>query len=824
MAPAQSKLAQARSLTTTWEGGSGAAAVAATLIAVAYLRRKVVQAAHERDRQQPVLTTPQIELAQRDLYNPLPDGARELLVPNRGRVSKVTIRPTKPSTFAAHRPLFRRGPANHVVTARKVGEPGAPRVAVSAAAAATTATGGQQQQRVGVNKEFFRQLAAIWRIIVPRATSKEVWLISAHTSFLLLRTYLSLLVAQLDGKLVGDLVSANGKGFLRGLVYWFLLAVPSVYTNAMIRFLQSKLAISFRTRLTRYVHDLYLDKNNTFYKVVNLDARIGANGADQFASLEDSSSSPVHLPIKPTNVPANILSSKLPQVTTDINRFCETLSALYSNVSKPVLDLVLFNIQLGRSLGGKGSLGLFASYFATAWILRKVTPAFGKLAAVEAKLEGDFRAAHSRLIINSEEVAFYRGGPIEKDILTRAYLRLIKHVNSIFKIRIVYGMTEDFVVKYLWSAVGYCLIAIPTLGKKQDGLSIPQRTENYISNRRLLLSLADAGGRLMLSWKDLSELAGSTSRVYTLLSTLHDLSISSYMSMPRPLDLPATAPFYDLGTLNGKLVDSAPPEQGVLFDKVPIVAPAPGVARGGEELVKQLSLKVKPGEHLLITGGNGSGKTAIARVLAGLWPVWEGIVSRPDDSNIMFLPQRPYLSSGSLRDQIIYPHSYPDFLKSGKTDDDLLDILRKVHLAYLPEREGGYDVRKEWKDILSGGEKQRMGLARLFYHLPKYGVLDECTSAVSTDVEGSMYQHAKDVGITLITISHRPSLYQHHMYLLRLTGIDGQWELSQIGEAEHSVSVKKEIESLQEKLAGVESWKKRLGEIDQQLHFKEAAV
>ncbi|KAG0663263.1 hypothetical protein C6P46_002853 [Rhodotorula mucilaginosa] len=784
MAPAQSKLAQSRSLRANLESGSGAAAVAATLLALVYLRRKVVSAAQEAAdrRNQQLLTTPQIELAQRDLYNPLPGGARELLVPNRGRVSKVTIRPTKATTFAAHRPLFRRAAAGGpvAVAARRAGES----VAASANAAA---------QRVGVNKEFFRQLAAIWRIIVPRATSKEVWLIGVHTSFLLLRTYLSLLVAQLDGKLVGDLVSANGKGFLRGLVYWYLLAIPSVYTNAMIRFLQSKLAISFRTRLTRYVHDLYLDKNNTFYKVLNLDARIGANGADQF-------------------------------VTTDINRFCETLSALYSNVSKPVLDLILFNIQLGRSLGGKGSLGLFASYFATAWILRKVTPAFGKLAAVEAKLEGDFRAAHSRLIINSEEVAFYGGGPIEKDILTRAYLRLIKHVNSIFKIRIVYGMTEDFVVKYLWSAVGYCLIAIPTLGKKQDGLSIPQRTENYISNRRLLLSLADAGGRLMLSWKDLSELAGSTSRVYTLLSTLHDLSVSSYASMPRPLDLPADAPFYDLGTLNGKLVDSAPPEQGVIFDKVPIVAPAPGVARGGEELVKQLSVKIKPGEHLLITGGNGSGKTAIARVLAGLWPVWEGFVSRPDDSNIMFLPQRPYLSSGSLRDQIIYPHSYPDFVKSGKTDDDLLEILRKVHLAYLPEREGGYDVRKEWKDILSGGEKQRMGMARLFYHLPKYGVLDECTSAVSTDVEGSMYQHAKDLGITLVTISHRPSLYQHHMYLLRLTGVGGQWELSQIGEAEHSVSFQKEIQSLQEKLAEVETWKKRLGEIDEQLHFKETST
>lgn len=122
-------------------------------------------------------------------------------------------------------------------------------------------------------------------------------------------------------------------------------------------------------------------------------------------------------------------------ITTDVNRFCDTLSSLYSNVSKPTLDLILFNIQLGRSIGAKGSMGLLVSYVLTAFTLRKVTPAFGKLAAVEAKLEGDFRAAHSRLIINSEEIAFYGGAKVEKDIITRAYLRLIKHVNSIFKVR-----------------------------------------------------------------------------------------------------------------------------------------------------------------------------------------------------------------------------------------------------------------------------------------------------------------------------------------------------------------------------------------------------
>ncbi|GAA5981101.1 hypothetical protein JCM5350_007154 [Sporobolomyces pararoseus] len=800
MAPAQSKLARSPSILQQNKAATTSAALVAALVLVRIVKKRLAKAALEarekRNREQ--LTTPQIELAQRDLFKPLPNGSRELLVPSRGRVAKVVIRPTKPSTFAAHRPYFQRPPPTSKSTT--IGTP----------------TASATAEKVRVNKEFFRQLSAIFRIIVPRWSSKEVWLIGAHTTFLLLRTYLSLLVAQLDGKLVGDLVSANGRGFLRGLLYWFLLAIPSVYTNSMLRFLQSKLALSFRTRLTRYVNDLYLDKNATFYKVVNLDARIGASGADQF-------------------------------VTTDIARFCETLSALYSNISKPTLDLILFNVQLGRSIGGRGSLGLLVSYVATAWILRKVSPAFGKLAAIEAKLEGDFRGAHARLIMNAEEVAFYDGNRMEKDILTRAYLRLIKHVNTIYKIRIIYGMTEDFVVKYAWSGIGYFLISIPVFFPKAkalaaaatgtslkekseveeargDGLTVSQRTENYISNRRLLLSLADAGGRLMLSWKDLSELAGSTSRVYTLLSTLHDLASSRYVSLPRPTDLAATKPFYDLGSIHGelKLLDEGASNLEVEFEKVPIVAPAPGVARGGEELVHDLSVKIKAGEHLLIAGGNGTGKTAISRVLAGLWPIFEGTVRRPQDSEIMFLPQRPYLSSGSLRDQIIYPHSYPDFLETGKTDVDLIKILERAHLGYIPAREGGLDARKEWKDLLSGGEKQRMGMARLFYHLPKFAVLDECTSAVSTDVEGSMYQHAKDLGITLITISHRPSLFKHHMFLLHLIGSEGKWELKQIGEAEQSVSFQKEIESLQEKLKEVNQWKARLADIDSQLSFNKA--
>ncbi|KCV67685.1 hypothetical protein H696_05795 [Fonticula alba] len=212
--------------------------------------------------------------------------------------------------------------------------------------------------------------------------------------------------------------------------------------------------------------------------------------------------------------------------------------------------------------------------------------------------------------------------------------------------------------------------------------------------------------------------------------------------------------------------------------RVPVVTPT------GELLIEPLTLDIRQGRHLLITGPNASGKTSLLRVLSGLWPVYDGLMITPHPRDVFFVTQKPYLCPGNLRDQIIYPDTRHDMVKKGFTDAYLQEILTAAFLAYLPEREGGFDSVRTWGNVLSGGERQRLNIARVYYHRPLFAIMDECTSAVSLDVEAALFQRAMQAALpaaqtTLVAVTQRPGVLAP-LFKDRLTiGEDGpgSWSL-----------------------------------------------
>jgi len=161
----------------------------------------------------------------------------------------------------------------------------------------------------------------------------------------------------------------------------------------------------------------------------------------------------------------------------------------------------------------------------SAHLMRALTPPFGKYVADEARLEGEFRFQHSRLIDHAEEVALYSGHEAEKDTLDKGYFTLIKHVNYILRRRFYHGFMEDFVIKYFWGALGLLLCSVPVFVKipGQVVMNMGDRTETFVTNRRMLLSASDAFGRIMFSYREIMELAGYTSRVASLLEVMDDI-------------------------------------------------------------------------------------------------------------------------------------------------------------------------------------------------------------------------------------------------------------------------------------------------------------
>lgn len=579
-----------------------------------------------------------------------------------------------------------------------------------------------------VDKAFFKRMSKLIKIALPGWKSREAKYIYVLSILLIVRTILSIRLSEINGKVVQGIIKMDKGQFTSGLMATLAFAVPSSIINSLLDYLSVIIALFFRERLTHYFHDKYIN-DKFFYQICNLDDRI--QNPDQ-------------------------------RLTVDIQKWSVSLSNVYMNFAKPLLDVVLFSKRLGAAVGPEGVALPFVWYLFSAFLLRYISPSFGKLFAVRQKLEGEYRGQHYDILSHSEEIAFYNGGGWEIKRITNTFKKLYDHSYDIIKKQFWMGIFDSMLVKYGSYYGGYLVLGMPVFGRnsekylKETKGDKSKMTGDYIRNTSLLVNLSKAIGRLIISYKEVQSLAGYTSLMEELENVLDDLKEGKYQrTMLNP----------ELVEGRGEIVD----QDGILkMEKVPILAP------NGDILIKEIEFEIRSGMHLMVDGPNGCGKSSVFRIMGELWPLFAGVVTKPSKPTaIFYVPQLPYLPKGSLRDQIIYPDSKMQMIKKKMNDAKLKQLLKIVKLDFLITREGGFNAEKNWIDVLSGGEKQRMAIARLYYHQPDFAILDECTSAVSVDAEDVIYNEAKKRGITLITVSHRPSLWKHHNYLLQIDGEGG---------------------------------------------------
>ncbi|MFN7246456.1 MAG: ABC transporter ATP-binding protein/permease [Microcystis sp.] len=219
-------------------------------------------------------------------------------------------------------------------------------------------------------------------------------------------------------------------------------------------------------------------------------------------------------------------------------------------------------------------------------------------------------------------------------------------------------------------------------------------------------------------------------------------------------------------------------DNNLAFDDVTLQTPD-----AAKVIVEHLSLSVEPGKGLLIVGPSGRGKSSLLRAISGLWNTGTGHLVRPPLDDLLFLPQRPYIILGNLREQLIYPQTTTEMSES-----QLKEILQEVNLQDVLNRIKNFDEEVDWENILSLGEQQRLAFARLFVNQPDFVILDEATSALDLKNEDHLYKQLQQTGKTFISVGHRESLFNYHQKVLELSE-DSTWRLMRMEDYHPSAAI-----------------------------------
>ncbi|WP_319419206.1 ABC transporter ATP-binding protein/permease [Pleurocapsa sp. FMAR1] len=429
------------------------------------------------------------------------------------------------------------------------------------------------------------------------------------------------------------------------------------------------------------------------------------------------------------------------RISEDIKGFTvDSLSFLLSLVSS-LFQVIAFSFALWKISNTLVYILILYSFVGTLIVVGVYGRILVKINFNQIKKEANFRFGLVRIRENSESIAFYQGEPQENQSLKRKFNEAFTNFNLLVLWQEIY--LGSFTLAY--NFFPYILPAVIIAPKVFSGeLEVGKVTEAAGAFAVIFSSLNFIVDR----FQSLTSFAASVDRLYVF---------ENYLERPQ-LTL-------DKSVINRPNISTVYQNRLALEN---ITLQTPNYRR---TLVKNLSVNVPKGEGLLIIGASGCGKSSILRAIAGLWDSGNGAIYRPHLEEMLFLPQKPYMILGSLRSQLSYPY---DDLKT--LESELNAALYAVNLPDLAERSGGFDVEKDWDEVLSLGEQQRLAFARIMIHQPSYVILDEATSALDIKNEDSLYQHLLKANITFVSVGHRPSLAQYHSRILEMRE-DETWEL-----------------------------------------------
>lgn len=559
-------------------------------------------------------------------------------------------------------------------------------------------------------------IAGLFHLITPYWNSEEKKSARLYLAGIITLTiaavYMTLLLNEWFNSFYSALQNYDSGAVYRGLLRFTGLAFAHIAFAVYSYYLQQRLALRWRKWMTKN----YLAKwtGRQMYYRLEMFSQGTADNPDQ-------------------------------RISEDINLFTARTLSFMSGLLRSATTIVCFifvlwNLSEVLSFSAAGQeIHIYGYLVWTAlaysvlgtWITHKVGHRLVSLNYLQQKLEADFRFSMVRLRETAESVAFYNGAAKEESFLSNRFMTLLR--NTLFIIK------KQKQLSWLTNSYAQIAIIFPFV------VAVPRYLSQNIS----------LGG--------LMQIANCFGKVQDAMSYFVDVyaSLAEWQSCAERLlsfDRHIAAIEKETEEKSGSLVREETPDKLRLTD-VTISVPAMDENKRTREIISSASCSIKSGEHVILKGPSGSGKSTLLRTLAGFWPYVKGHISIPAPSEMMFIPQKPYIPMGTSAEAASYPLETAD-------EEILSSLLVECGLSHLMEKP---DTEADWSHILSLGEQQKLAFVRVFLRKPKWVFLDEATSAMDEETEEKMYRLLTALpGTTVISIGHRSTLDKWHNRVLRI--------------------------------------------------------